>query len=311
MALGLLAAGGLHHLIGFTFRFYRVNSDYAHWLGMPTLALLVVSVQALLASYTLITQAETLVRENLNTEETIQPAGILGEQILAPAFASPELAKYADGGIAKERLAAVLRSLPADGYRNNLKNLLRDPDRILLHREAAPGKTGEVVVQKQDAAGAGSKAESAAPEQPSLVVSTKPELTTAVLVQIALRWLTDPNREWPQLTAKPDGQPAPKEPVLLPEFVVSLVNEIQDGVVLERLDWEHVAGHRFSSAVMQPVLVRYVTRTAIVGAGLVLVVNGFYFFGFYRLRRWMARKRAAALSNAKASPADAMKSPPH
>jgi hypothetical protein len=281
---------------------------------MPTLVLLIFSVQTLLASYTLVTQAEMLVRESLNTEETIQPAGILGEQLLAPAFASPDLAKYADAGVGKERLAMVLRSLPTDEYRNRFKTLIVDPDRITLERESA-SKRAEAVVPKADKggakAGAESKADPAASDAPSIVVSTRPELTTAVLVQMALRWLMDVNREWPQLAPKGDAPPVSKDPVPLPEFIVSLVGEIQDGVVLDRLDWEHVAGHRFSAAVMQPVLVKYVTRTAITGAVLVMVINGFYFFGFYRIRRWMARKRALAGAKPQAGASDARQSPPH
>jgi hypothetical protein len=132
-----------------------------------------------------------------------------------------------------------------------------------------------------------------------------------VLVQMALRWLTDPGRKWPRLGMAGEIPTTANEPVPLPEFVISLLGEIQDGVVLDRLDWEHVAGQRFSSAVMQPVLVTYVTRTALMGAGLVLVINAFYFFGFYRLRRWMQRRRAALADKTPPSSADAIKSPPH
>jgi hypothetical protein len=318
MVLGLLAAGGLHHLIGFTFRFYRVHTDYAHWLGMPTLVLLLFSVQMLLACYTLVTQAEALVRQNLNTEETIQPAGILGEHLLAPAFTTPELARSADAGVSKERLAAALRALPADEYRNRLRASIVDPDRITVGREGMSGasKSGENLVPRSETApskaGAGAGPAAAPAEPPSIVLTSRAELATAVLVQMALRWLVDPNRAWPQLAVKPESQSAAAEPALLPEFIVSLVGEIQEGVVLERLDWEHVAGHRFSSAVMQPTLVRYVTRTAIVGAALLLVLNAFYFFGFYRLRRWMKRKRQAAAAKTQAGGAgDAVQSPPH
>ena len=313
MVLGLLAAGGLHHLIGFTFRFYRVHMDYAHWLGMPTLVLLLFSVQMLLACYTLITQAEALVRQNLNTEETIQPAGILGEHLLAAAFASPELARYADAGVSKERLASALRALPADEYRNSLRALIVDPDRITVEREGA-SKSAENLVPRSETGPAktGPGAAATPPEPPSIVLTSRAELATAVLVQMALRWLVDPNHAWPQLATKPESQPAASQPVPLPEFVVSLVSDIQEGVVLERLDWEHVAGHRFSSAVMQPTLARYVTRTATVGAALLLVLNAFYFFGFYRLRRCMKRKRQAAAAKSDAGTGgDAVHGPPH
>lgn len=313
MVLGLLAAGGLHHLIGFTFRFYRVNSIYAHWLGMPTLVLLVVSVQVLLASYTLMVHADELVRKSLNTEEAAQPAGILGEQLLAAAFGTPDLARAAGAGVTKERITAALRAMPAEALRNSFKEQIVDPGRILLEREMAGRPGADSRVPRSDTAppvsGGGQGEETGEP--PSIVVASKAELTTVVLVQMALRWLADPGREWPRLGPAGEAQAAAKEPVPLPEFVISLLGEIQEGVVLDRLDWEHVAGQRFSSAVMHPMLVKYVTRTAITGAGAVLILNGFYFFGFYRVRRWMQRRRAMLADRTPPSGADAVKSPPH
>jgi hypothetical protein len=181
---------------------------------------------------------------------------------------------------------------------------------MTVEREAASSAEALVPRPEAGAGKPGAGTAPGAPELPSITVSNRAELVSAVLVQMALRWLVDPNREWPRLAAKPDAPPAGPEPVILPEFIVSLLSEIQEGVVLERLDWEHVAGHRFSSVVMQPTLVRYVTRTGIVTATLVLILDAFYFFGFYRLRRWMKRKRLEAAEKAK-PPGGEANGPPH
>jgi hypothetical protein len=300
MVLGLLAAAGIHHLIGYTFRFYNVRSEFAHWLGTPTLVVLLISVQALLFFYTLVTRADALVKINLGTEEAIQPASILGEILLDPAFSSEELAAFEGAGVSKERLVGTLRSIPAEAYRQELDAFRVETDRLVLQQEAPGVRKGEAprpAPGKQGAPEGGA----AAADAGALPLGNRAELATAIVVQTALRWLNDPARAWPQATAKQDAQPARPDGGNLNDFIVSLVDEIQDGVVLERLDWEHMAGHRFAVVMLHPMLVKYINRFAIAGVGGVLVLNLIYFFGFYRVRRWLHRERPS--SGAKGAPA--------
>jgi hypothetical protein len=284
--LGLLAAGGLHHLLGFTFRFYRLRSGHAHWLGAPTLALLLVSVQALLAAYVVGTHADALLRPTLALDSSMHPASVLGEILLDPPFDDPVLSRLEEIGVSKDRLAATVRALPAESYRAGLRTFLVSPALLTLESpgtrlvpDAEPGKA------RGGAPGTPAPPD-AAPERP-LTLESRDDIAAAALVQIALRRLMDPDATWPVVRLGEDAAP----PAHLSEFIISLFDEIREGPALRRTDWEYIAGNRFVAAVLQPTMAQYVRRTALGGALAVLLLDALYFAGFFQLRRWIRGRK--------------------
>jgi hypothetical protein len=88
--------------------------------------------------------------------------------------------------------------------------------------------------------------------------------------------MLDPNQTWPQAMPAGTGSMAAQS-LRLPEFALALVDEIQDDAVLDRLDWEHVAGTRFVQVVLQPILLELMGRWAGLLALAVLAVDLAYF----------------------------------
>lgn len=258
--LGVLSAFGLHFLIGHVFGFYRRKERLARWVAWPTLLVLLVSLQVLLGSYLLGVRAEELVRANLTTGVLEQ----LGRLLLEPAFGTPALAVEPAEGVNKDALKTALRASSELDYRSQLVSRLVPPG------ELAPASDG------------------AGPRGPD------------VLVQIGLRWVTEPHNVWFQ-PAAPSGsppagqpgappQPAPgaaqgNEPFFLPDFLISLVDELPEGTVLPRLDWEHVAGTRYVDGVLRPLMDEYLSYLATALAVLVLLLDAVYFLLLRRLKR--------------------------
>ncbi len=84
--LGLLAAVGAHHLVGYTYGFYRVAGRPSRVLAFPSLLLLLVSMQVLLAAYLLATTGPGLVRATFKTPWAAATSRPIGGHLLSPAF---------------------------------------------------------------------------------------------------------------------------------------------------------------------------------------------------------------------------------
>ena len=290
--LGVLAAIGVHHLIGFTFGLYSEGGFRRRLAGAFTLAMLIVSIQGMLLAYVLHTQADALIRPLLAPENAVQPAGVLGSILLDPAFSDEDLA--GETHVAKDRLAAVVVATDDEDYRSGLETFLVNPGRLVLavpprftppgaadtpRPPDAPGeKPGEPPTSK-----AGDKAGA---------FTNRDDLISAIVVQIGLRWVLAPGQTWPQAMPAGTGSTADQH-LRLPEFVLALVDEIQDDAVLDPLDWEHVAGRRFVQAVLQPVLAERVGRSAGLLALAIVALNLAYFGTVGRVLGRMRRRAKA------------------
>lgn len=256
VGLGVLAAFGLHFLLGHVLRFYRRKDRHARWVAWPTGLVLLVSVQVLLGAYLLAVEAPHLVRRNLTGEVTAR----LGRVLLDPAFASPVLAAHPEDQVPKSALKEALRGSSELEYRERLRSQFASP-------EALAGGGGDGALTS-----AGPRA----------------------LVQIGLRWVTAPQNVWfaPVRAGGPDaagGEDAAgagsDEPFFLPDFLASLVDELGEGTVLARLDWEHVAGTRFVEGVLRPLVQEYLAYLALALALIVLLLDALYFLLMRRLKR--------------------------
>lgn len=277
IVLGLLAAVGLHHLIGTTFRVYAAGDNRRPLLGAVTLLVLLVSVQGLLLAYLLRTQAEALVRPLLAPENAVQPAGVLGSLLLDPAFSGDELSGKTQ--VAKDRLAAAIVATGDDAYRADLEAFVVKPDRLVLApEEKAPAPAAPAPKGKEE------------PDQ-TPVFTQREDLLSAVVVQIGLRWVLDPGQTWPE--AMPAGTGSTADQLLrLPEFALALIDEIQDKAVLDQLDWEHVAGTRFVQAVLQGVLVERIRRSAgLLGLAAVTFDLAYFVFAARLVGRQKQRRK--------------------
>ncbi|MCH8841462.1 MAG: hypothetical protein IID61_00635 [SAR324 cluster bacterium] len=79
--LGVLAAVGLHYLIGHVFRFYRIAGRPSSWLAAPTFPVLLIGLFSLLGTYLLGMGAQELAWRALETAESI-PQPSAGENAL-------------------------------------------------------------------------------------------------------------------------------------------------------------------------------------------------------------------------------------
>lgn len=290
IGLGVLAAIGVHHLIGTTFGLYRAGGFQRRIAAALTLAVLIVSIQGLLLAYVLRTQADALVRPALTPENAVQPAGVLGSILLDPAFSDEDLA--GESQVAKDRLAAVIVATDDEDYRAGLEGFLVAPGRLVL--AVPPRFTPPGAADASRPPDAGKQGEQAAgqPGEKTPAFTNRDDLVSAIIVQMGLRWVLAPGQTWPQ--AMPAGTGSTAEQLLrLPEFVLALVDEIQDDAVLDHLDWEHVAGTRFVQAVLQPVLVERVGQSAGLLALAIVALNLAYFATVARVVGHMRRRAKA------------------
>ena len=278
IVLGFFAAIGLHHLIGTTFRFYAAEDSRRPLLGAATLVVLLVSVQGLLLAYVLRTQTEALVRPLLTPENAVQPAGVLGSILLDPAFSSEELADKTQ--VAKDRLAAIIVATNDESYRADLDAFVVNPGRLVL----APASKAPATAEPER------RGEEESDQTP--VFSNREDLLSAIVVQMGLRWVLEPGQTWPE--AMPAGTGSTADQALrLPEFALTLMDEIRDTAVLDKLDWEHVTGTRFVQAVLKGVLVERIGRSAGLLALAVVTFDLAYFVSAARLVGRLNRRRKA------------------
>ena len=260
--LGVLAAVGLHFLVGHTLGFYRRGDRILRWLSLPTLVLWVGLVQALLGAYLLASNSESLIASNLNAPGPGVTAERIGAALLAPAFAQHPLNQAGTADITREVILAGLgRALDLE-YRQALSSQLVPP----ADMPSQPGKTTEGIPAE-----------------------------TGILVQLALRWVLETPLQisarepaengagagTPGLPGVPNKELAPNE--RLPMYLVTLVSELQPGVAFPRKEWEYVTGSNFINAVMGQVLEEWLRYLA-----LALTLIAVFIFGvFFLTLRWI------------------------
>jgi hypothetical protein len=285
IGLAVLAGFGLHHLIGFSFRFYNAGGRHRPLLAFTTLVVLEFSVLALLLAYVLRTQSAELIRPALTPENAVQPASVLGSILLDPAMRDDELADATH--VAKAKLAEVIVATDDEDYRGDLAKFLISPSQLVLTPKAP--ETTE--------AAATTTPKTPPDGEPAHEFTRRDDLISAILVQIGLRWILDPNQTWPEAMPAGTGSTAAQN-LRLPEFALALVDEIQDDAVLDRLDWEHVAGTRFVQVVLEPALLELVGRWAGLLALGVFALDLAYFAMAARLVGHLRRRSKAVTPSA-------------
>ncbi len=226
--LGLLSAFGLHFIIGYALRFYRRGERVAVWISYPTLALLLITVQLLLGAYLLGIHAPELVKLNLSDRLTQRLGGLL----LEPAFLNPALEGADPEQIGKSAVKAALNASSELEYRDRLRANLVDPAELAVLLEPAPGVAGAPGTQSVTPAMTPAMKQSRALHGPA---------TETYLIQIGLRWITEPHRTAIRTpdTGEGDQEQAQsaQQPFFLPEFLLSLIDELRPEVALSRANW--------------------------------------------------------------------------
>ena len=253
--LGLLGGLGLHFLAGHLFGFYRRKGRLARWISIPSLLIILPSVQVVLAAYLVAVNAQELVWLN-RTDPVVEK---LGAHLLEPAFRNPLLFNAAEGGIQAGVLKNVLNTITEDVYREAIVAGIVPP--------LAAGSP-------EDPLGAGG----AIMLQVGLRWLTGPHGT----------WLTpldpagggEPAGEGERPRGEPDGGL-----FFLPTFMKGLIAQLPDNEALSRSQWEHIAGTRFVEGYLQPVMVEYLTYFAILAALLVLLADTVLFSLLRRIKR--------------------------
>jgi len=318
IALGVLAAFGVHHLVGCTFRVYGGEGRRRRLVATLTFWLLLGSMLALLLAYVVGTRPEALVRPALAPEGALQPGAELGAILLDLPFRLLETERVADeltvrrlipeairnpnreNRIAKDRLAAAIAELKDPDYRAAVEPFVVPEDRLVLAPEApppaSPASPPAPSAPPTAPSPSGQPTSPAAPANPpgrsappAPVVTRPDDLISAIVVQMGLRWMLKPDQAWPAALAAGAGNSAVL-PLRLPQFTLALIGEVQDGAALDRAGWERVAGTRFVQVVLQPLLLEAVGRWAVFLALGVLLVDAAYFIAAARYLGRLHRK---------------------
>lgn len=281
--LGLLSAFGLHFIIGYALRFYRRGERVAVWISYPTLALLLITVQLLLSAYLLGIHAPELVKLNLS-DRLIQR---LGGLLLEPAFLNPALEGADPEQIGKSAVKAALNASSELEYRDRLRANLVDPAELAVLFDPASGV----------ARAPGTQSVTPAMTQSRALHGTA---TETYLIQIGLRWITEPHRTAIRTpdTGEGDQEQAQsaQQPFFLPEFLLSLIDELRPEVALSRANWEHVAGTRFVQGTLDPLMAEYLSYSAGLLVVVVVLLNAGYFLAMRRLKRIGRPRREGAVA---------------
>lgn len=316
--LGLLSAVGIHHVLGANLRLYKWGGADSRWLSIPTLVVLMVSVQIMLLAYGLAARAPALLEQSLSGFEKSGGANHIGTLLLAPA-----LGQLGEGGAEIEmvRLVAAIRGTSAETFQNYFHSRLNDEIDIDSSNESGAdnsiGGDGDDGGIAPDPPSDGYDAEPAAPPNGETGASETPlpnrvEIPVeglnprlALLEQLALGWLIDPDRA-------PPGQPNDNDPSQadaevpggsgLPEFVANLLMDIQEGMALTLDNWTHLAGTRFTEGFLVPWMTTRIRFLALGIALAVLLANAAYLFLLVRTRRLIDRLHSPPASGVPAEP---------
>ena len=256
--LGVLAAGGLHHLLGYTYRFYHVPSGTVGWLALPSFALLLATVLGLIGVYLMTALAPDMVRFALASPAARASAIPIGSMLLAPAFSG---GGESSQGLDRAGLSRALHAYSSKELRKNFRQRLN-----------------QVIAKPVSINNAPDWNSNASPE----------------LLLLALYWTVEGHQEWPpergekgplgQEYSEEQGVDKQLETLSLSRSILSLVEEIGWESDMARQDWAHVAGNRFVQRVMGPMMVWQLRWLAAVILIMLLVANfsGLYLLGLLK-----------------------------
>ena len=274
VVLGLLATGGLHHLLGHTYGFYKVPGGVAGWLAFPSFAVLLVSVQVLIAAYLIAALAPEMVRFSLASRAAQASAMPIGNLLLSPAFAGAgggglgEKSGEPAAGLNKAGLNRALHANTPKELRANFRRQLKQVRAEPISFTDAPDGDGQ-----------------ASPE----------------LFLLALQWAAEDHLDWPPQAQEGNpragefegagGSAAAEGGASLSRSILSLVDEISWESDMTRRDWAHVAGNRFIQRVLGPLMVWQVRWLAVVTLILLLAGNLAVLFVLGQLKRLVLAPR--------------------
>ncbi len=287
-SLGLLSAFGIHFLMGHVAGFYRRRERIARWVSLPSLLMLLISVQLLLGAYLLGIHGSRLV--SLNQTDSV--VNTLGANLLEPAFENPALAGASQGEIAKSHLKAAFKASTENRYREALAKKIVPPEKLTPSAQAGGGKGNR----------------------------QRYPLGERILVQVGMRWITAPHETWwaplnpggaEKRKAERHGEPEAKADqgngFFLPVFLGGLLGDLTDDVKLSRANWEHVAGTRFVEEYLQPVMMEYLAYFAMALALAVLLIDMLFFLALGRIKRIGLPKAEKAAAQVAAEAGESMK----
>jgi len=274
--LGLLAAAGLHHVIGYTYGFYRLGERFAGWLALPTLVVLTVTMAVLLGAYLAAANAQELVRQAVASRAGTLAAERIGFALINPAFTQTELDAGSEEGITRGALSQALVSIPDETLFEQVAQELS----LLVQRATL---VSEVRPVEEGAPMANSPVEE--PPRPA------PEL-----VGLAQAWAGDPVQG-----DAPKGHAGTVAEGSLLQLLLELISEISVGTPLTAEEWASVAGHRFMGQVLVPEMLWQVRNLALIGIILAVAGNLLYFYLVNLAKQW-ARRRLNAKRRAPPKP---------
>jgi hypothetical protein len=242
--LGLLAAGGVHHLVGYTYRFYRIGERVSPLLAVPSLFTLLATVLVLLGAYLLAGTGSQMASVAVNAPGARAAAGPIGAYLLAPAF--HHLYGELEEGVELDR-AMLTRGLLAfseeelqEGFRRELEALqAAGNDQAAPAPEPVEGGEAQATspapaepippegteqVPRADQpppSGSGDAEQPAPPDEVEPVpqeqaAAREPPHRPPALLVLTLRWLVDVHEDWPPLppavaASPPEQAEAPTE----------------------------------------------------------------------------------------------------
>ena len=263
--LGLLAAAGLHHVIGYTYGFYRLGERFAAWLALPTLVVLTVTMAVLLGAYLAAANAQELVRQAVASRAGTLATERIGFALINPAFTQTELDAGSEEGITRGALSQALAGIPDETLFEQVAQELS-----LLGRGAT--LVSELRPAEEGAPMANSPVE--APPRPA------PEL-----VALAQAWADEPVQG-----GGPEGHAGTAAEGSLLPLLLELISEISVGTPLTAEEWAGVAGHRFVGQVLVPEMLWQVRNLALIGIFLTVAGNLLYFYLVNLAKQWARRR---------------------
>ncbi len=263
--LSLLAAAGLHHVIGYTYGFYRLGERFAAWLALPTLVVLTVTMAVLLGAYLAAANAQELVRQAVASRAGTLAAERIGFALINPAFTQTELDAGSEEGITRGALSQALVSIPVETLFEQVAQELS-----LLGRRAT--LVSEVRPAEEGAPMANSPVE-------------KPPRTAPELVGLAQAWAAAPLQG-----GAPKGHSGTAGEGSLAPLLLEFISEISVGTPLTAEEWASVAGHRFVGQELVPEMLWQVRNLALIGIILVVAGNLLYFYLVNLAKQWARRR---------------------
>lgn len=176
--LGVLAAIGLHHLLGYTRGLYMVKGRPVLYLALPSLAVLLVSVQLLLAAYLIGVDSKKMAGLALGEQRAFATVGVIGRTLLEAGLGPVDEVAAGEEVGSKGRLTEILLAVPEEEIREGLLNRLERVKAELKSVDRAASAETEMEPPPADAAEmAEVEAEAEPPPQPDAGETAEAELS--------------------------------------------------------------------------------------------------------------------------------------